>query len=312
MGKETAVSQYPWTPERELSTSEAASLIRSQFADIPCAKIAPLGEGWDFFVFVVDDVFAFRFPKKAIVDKCVERELLLLDRLPKDLPIAVPRPLFRGKPGAGYPWHFWGYRMLRGEPLPYVRVPEMRRVHIARRVGQFLGILHAIDGEGLPLSPWDEKDDDDTPRHVEVRALLEASREVYPAPLFARCTEYLSSPDRVPPDYSGDRKQVHADLLADHILVDSRSFQLTGIIDWGDATAGDPAGDFVGIWMWGADAALEASLAAYGGELDDGARRRIRNHGTLVAMEDVHYATKTQRPELMQAGLAILARELLM
>ncbi len=49
-------------------------------------------EGWDFFVFVVDGELAFRFPKKAIVDKCAERELLLLDRLPDDLPIAVPRP----------------------------------------------------------------------------------------------------------------------------------------------------------------------------------------------------------------------------
>ncbi len=310
--EEEVVSQYPWTPERELSTDEAAALIRSQFPEIPCAKIAPLGEGWDFFLFVVDDEYAFRFPKKAIVDQCVQRELLLLDRLPEDLPIAVPRPLFRGKPGDGYPWHFWGYRMLRGEPLPYVRVPEIQRLQIARRLGEFLGILHDIDGEGLPLSPWNDEDDGDTPWHVELRALLEASREVYPAALFTRCTEYLSSPDRVPPHYTGERKQVHADLLADHILVDPASFLLTGIIDWGDATAGDPAGDFVGIWMWGADAALEAALSTYGGELDDGARRRIRHHGTVIAMQDVHYAAKTQRRALMQAGLATLARELSM
>ncbi len=307
--EEEAMSQYPWTPEREVSTDEAAALIRSQFPDIPCTKIAHLGEGWDFFVFVVDEEIAFRFPKKAIVDQCAERELLLLDRLPADLPIAVPRPLYRGQPGNAYPWHFWGYRMLVGEPLPYVRIPEPRKLYIAERVGEFLGILHATDGEGLPLSVWDT--DDDAPPHFEVRALLEATREVYPAPLFRRCTEYLSSPDYVPRDYTGERKQIHADLLADHILVDPKSFVLTGIIDWGDATAGDPAGDFVGIWMWGGDAALEAALAAYSGKLDPGARRRIRHRGTLIAMEDVHYATKTQRPELLQAGLATLERELL-
>ncbi len=194
--------------------------------------------------------------------------------------------------------------------MPYLRVPEARRTHIAGRVGEFLGILHAMDGEGLPLSPWSDKDDDDTPRQVEVRALLEACREVYRAPLFARCTEYLSAPDRVSADYRGERKQVHADLLADHILVNPTTFLPTGIIDWGDATAGDPAGDFVGIWMWGGDAALKAALTTYSGELDDGARRRIRHHGTLIAMEDVHYGAKTQRPALVQAGLATLEREL--
>ncbi len=303
--------QYPWTPERELSTEQAAILIRSQFPEISCTKIERLGEGWDFFVFVVDGELAFRFPKKAIVDRCAEREILLLDRLPDDLPIAVPRPLHRGEPSADYPWHFWGHRMIPGEPLPYLRVPEARRTHIAGRVGEFLGILHAMDGEGLPLSPWSDKDNDDTPRYVEVRASLDASREVYPAPLFARCTEYLSSPDHVPPDYRSDRKQVHADLLADHILVDPRTFLPTGIIDWGDATVGDPAGDFVGIWMWGGDAALKAALTTYSGELDDGARRRIRHHGTLIAMEDVHYGAKTQRPALVQAGLATLERELM-
>ncbi len=141
--------------------------------------------------------------------------------------------------------------------------------------------------------------------------MLEATREAYPASLFAQCTEYLGSPELIPPDYSGERKQVHADLLADHILVDPRTFAPTGIIDWGDATAGDPSGDFVGIWMWGGDGAVEAALTTYDGELDPGARQRIRYTGTLIAMEDVHYATKTRRSELMRAGLATLERELL-
>lgn len=304
------MSQYPWTPERELSIDQAAALVRSQFPEIPCTKVSLLGEGWDFFVFVVNDEIAFRFPKRSIVDKCAERELLLLDRLSEDLPIAVPRPLYRGVPGDGFPWHFWGHRMLVGEPLSHVLIPERRKPYIAELVGGFLSTLHATDGEGLPLSPW-EDDDDDEPWHIKVGALLEATREAYPASLFAQCTEYLGSPELIPPDYSGERKQVHADLMADHILVDPRTFLPTGIIDWGDATAGDPSGDFVGIWMWGGDGAVEAALTTYDGELDPGARQRIRYTGTLIAMEDVHYATKTRRSELMRAGLATLERELL-
>jgi aminoglycoside phosphotransferase (APT) family kinase protein len=303
------LSHYPWTPERELSIDQAAALVRSQFPEIHCNNLTHLGEGWDFFVFLVDDEIAFRFPKRSAVDKCIEREILLLDRLPEDIPIAVPRPLYQGVPGNGYPWHFWGYRMIVGEPLSQVFIPERHRPQIAQQVGEFLSILHATDGEGLPLSPWDD-DDDDEPWHIKVGVLLEATRESYPASLFTRCIEYLSSPECIPPGYKGERRQVHADLLAGHILVDSQTFLPTGIIDWGDATAGDPAADFVGIWMWGGDGALEAALTTYHGELDPGARRRIRYTGTLIAMEDVHYATKTRRSELMQAGLATLQREL--
>ena len=302
------MSQYPWTPERELSTDQAADLIQSQFPEIPCTTIAHLGEGWDFFVFVIDDGIAFRFPKRAAVDKCAARELLLLDRLPEHLPIAVPRPLYRGQPADDYPWHFWGYRMLPGDSLPFVRVPEKQRVHIARRVGEFLRILHAIDGEGLPPSVWDDANDHES-WPVEVSSRLEATRDAYREPLFDRCVEYLRSPP-IAPKYPGEPKQIHADLLATHILVDPRTFLPTGIIDWGDSTAGDPSGDFVGIWMWGGDALLEAALAAYRGGLGPGARRRIRHRGTLIAMEDVHYGVKSARPQLVESAMATLEREL--
>ncbi|HIL94819.1 MAG TPA: hypothetical protein EYG51_02740, partial [Pseudomonadales bacterium] len=173
------MSQYPWTPERELSTDQAAALIRSQFPETPCTNIAYLGEGWDFFVFVTDNGIAFRFPKRSDVDKCIKRELLLLGRLPEDLPIAVPRPLFLGEPGDAYPWHFWVYRLLVGEPLQNVRIPAQHKLDIAGLVGEFLSKLHSIDGEGLPPSPWD--DDAEEPWPVRVEALLEATREAYPA-----------------------------------------------------------------------------------------------------------------------------------
>jgi aminoglycoside 2''-phosphotransferase len=40
---------------------------------------------------------------------------------------------------------------------------------------------------------------------------------------------------------------LHGDLCADHILFDPKKRVITGIIDWGDSTIGDPAFDFLGI-----------------------------------------------------------------
>src|SRR5205085_1752402 len=40
---------------------------------------------------------------------------------------------------------------------------------------------------------------------------------------------------------------IHCDLAGEHILCDPERSTLTGVIDWGDATIGDPAMDFVGL-----------------------------------------------------------------
>jgi hypothetical protein len=48
------MSQFPWTPERELSTDEAAELIRSQAPDLRFTNIAFLGE-----LTVVHRIFQF-------------------------------------------------------------------------------------------------------------------------------------------------------------------------------------------------------------------------------------------------------------
>lgn len=306
----TIVSQFPWIPERPLSAEDAAEIIRRQFPEVACKRIEPLGEGWDFFMFRVNRELAFRFPKKAIVDRCVERELALLDRLPRDTPLAFPRPLYRGKPDEHFPWRFWGYRLIEGEPLSRVEVPASKRHAIGERVAEFLSMLHAMKIDDLPPSPWVD-DEDEMPFEAQVRTALEASREAYPPALFQRCLDYLAATDLVPPPFTGEHKQVHCDLLAEHILIDPQRCVAIGIIDWGDCNVGDPAGDFVGLWMWGGDGVLEAAIASYSGKLDSGARRRIRHLGTLIAMEDVHYGVNVQRVQPVKAGLATLTRELL-
>jgi Ser/Thr protein kinase RdoA (MazF antagonist) len=49
----------------------------------------------------------------------------------------------------------------------------------------------------------------------------------------------------------------HAELLAEHILVD-RAGEPLAVIDWGDVTTGPWWQDFVGLW--GGDARLESAL----------------------------------------------------
>ena len=43
----------------------------------------------------------------------------------------------------------------------------------------------------------------------------------------------------------------HADLAAEHFLIDPGAWTVTGVIDWGDMAVSDRALDFAGISHWG-------------------------------------------------------------
>ena len=61
-------------------------------------RVAPrrlLGEGWDNSVWVVEERWAFRFPRREIAIAGVARELAVLPRLAPLLPVPIPAPQLR-------------------------------------------------------------------------------------------------------------------------------------------------------------------------------------------------------------------------
>lgn len=63
---------------------------------------------------------------------------------------------------------------------------------------------------------------------------------------------------------------IHRDLSGDaHILCDPRRAEITGIIDWEDASIGDPAIDFTGVYWDCGKKFTKRVLAKYGGKVDE-------------------------------------------
>ena len=52
-----------WTPEYDLTTDAVGAIVRAN-TQLPARRVKKLGEGWDFFCFIVDDRWVFRFPKR--------------------------------------------------------------------------------------------------------------------------------------------------------------------------------------------------------------------------------------------------------
>src|SRR5919198_4471622 len=106
----------PWSAEVVVDAELVRRLI-GQFPELTVHTLRPLAEGWDRALWLVDERWVFGFPRRAIVVPGIERELALLPRLAPLLPLPVPRPVFFGRPAAGFPWPFFGSALLPGREV---------------------------------------------------------------------------------------------------------------------------------------------------------------------------------------------------
>src|SRR3954454_21606901 len=104
-----------WSPEVEVDEPLVRRLLGAQFTALAARSVRPLAEGWDSSVYLVDDEWASRFPRRAIVLTGFALELEALPRLAPLLPVAVPAPVHVGAASEDFPSPFAGARLIRGD-----------------------------------------------------------------------------------------------------------------------------------------------------------------------------------------------------
>ena len=104
-----------WSAEFKLEANLAKLLIESQFPQLSPVSLEFIGEGWDNVAYRVNQDYLFRFPRRQMGADLVDVEWHLLHELAQGLPIAIPKPLFYGKPDVQFKWPFLGYNFLDGK-----------------------------------------------------------------------------------------------------------------------------------------------------------------------------------------------------
>ncbi len=87
-----------------LDVSTVRRLVAAQYphwADLPVRPVAV--QGWDNRTFRLGDDMTVRLPSASQYALAVEKEQRWLPVLAPHLPLPIPVPLARGKPGDGYP-----------------------------------------------------------------------------------------------------------------------------------------------------------------------------------------------------------------
>lgn len=253
-----------WDGEIEVDADRARSLVASTFPELAGLAIAPIGVGWDNAVFAVGSEWVFRFPRRAIAVPGVEREIQVLPRLAGHVPSPISVPRWLGAPTESYPWPWWGGRLIAGIELAESSLPDAGRGALGAQLGTFLRALHGPGlmrtvGASLPLDPMRRGD-------LAVRVPYARRRldQVTTAGLWQTTPEVerlLADAAEVPPP--SRTTVLHGDLHSRHVLVDHAG-GLTGVIDWGDVCAGDPAVDLSIVYAALVGEARSAFFDAYG------------------------------------------------
>ena len=296
-----------WDPERIVDEDRARELIAAQFPELAHVDIRQLAAGWDNTVHLVEGRWAFRFPRRKIAVPGVAREIDTLGRLAPHLPLPIPEPRFIGAPSDSFDWPWFGAPYLPGRELAEAGLADEQREAIGAGVGAFLRALHdgglmARIGPSLPVDPLRRAD---MPYRVasarERLDGLEAARLWAPnsaVPRLLRDAENLPPPSRT--------VVLHGDLHVRHVLVDPEG-RPTGVIDWGDACAGDPSVDLAFAFGSLSGAARRAFCEAYG-PIDRLTELRARVIAVFLAAALLSYADDARLAPLRAESLASLER----
>ena len=291
----------PWQPERVVDPELARQLIESQFPELAGKSLVPLRAGWDNTVYRMDHDFVFRFPRRELAVRLLAQELALLPALSPELPIAIPVPVFAGRPTAAFAWPFAGYRFIPGETACSLRLGARVREDLAEPLADFLSTLHAFPAaRARELGAGEDELDRlyvarRAPRvRSDLRELLD--EELLPPEIGTELEALLERALTLEPPARG-RCLVHGDLYVRHLVLDETP-ALAGVIDWGDVHVGLPEVDLALAYAFLPPAARQRFFARYGA-ISDESRLLVRFRAAYHGLSTLKYAARTGDADLL-------------
>jgi aminoglycoside phosphotransferase (APT) family kinase protein len=310
-----AVNRMP-AADVEVSADLVRRLLADQHPDLARLPVEFLANGWDNELYRVGDGLIARLPRRALGAEIIKNEQRWLPGLAPRLPLPIPYPERTGVPACGYPYSWSVVPYLPG--VPAAQAGSFDPAAAAAAVGGFLGALHVPAPADAPANPF---------RGVPL-AQRAGSFAANLALLTGQAGQELLDRDAVlrgwdaalaAPRYDGPPLWLHGDLHPANVLVNDG--QVSGVIDFGDITAGDPASDLSVAWMllppgchasfWsayqtagsaGGSRASWGSWASWGSRVrvDDALRARARGWALNLAI--VFLAHSQDNPVLLEVG----------
>jgi aminoglycoside phosphotransferase (APT) family kinase protein len=214
-------------------------LLEAQQPDLSHLPIRVMAHGWDNLMYRLGDGLAVRLPRREAAAGLVVNEQRWLPVVAPRLPLPVPAPVRAGRPALGYPWPWSIVPFLPGRLA--AREPPADPADAAVSLGRFLAALHAPAPPDAPANP-----NRGIPL-AERAAVVTENLSVLGGLVDRGAVTWAWRAALAAPAWGSAPVWVHGDLHPANILV--RRGRISGVIDFGDITAGDPATDLSVAWM---------------------------------------------------------------
>src|SRR5579883_2111909 len=281
------------------------SLIQQNFPEIELRNIRPITRGWDSFVLDVNGELIFRFPMRDDVMVYLRREMRLLPLLEPALSTPIPHFRYIGRGNAAYLHTFVGYTKLDGVALESEEITGEQLARLAPALARFLSELHCFPVE-LAIQASVEAHTPEQWRERYYERYLDLQKRVFPRlneELRTRSAQLWEGFLEDKTIFTFQPVLIHCDLNGEHILCDPERGVLTGVIDWGDVTIGDPALDFVGLHRQHGRAFVEQVLSNYQGQDDGTFWRRMDFYLCYEPFAQLIYGAYEENERFIRQGI---------
>jgi aminoglycoside 2''-phosphotransferase len=239
------------------TAKDFAERIRAMTPGVIVQTAVYNGEGLGNDVVIVNGRLVFRFAKTERGRAALAGELEVLRAIRSRVALPIPNPVYTGDGSMAY-------ELVPGEQLSYAvlrKLPDSVVETIAVQLGEFLRALHGTPTSGtLPATlalagrvEWEELRRD---TETLIYPLFLPHQRAWAKKLFDRV---LGDPLQL----EDAPRLVHGDLWPEHVLFDRVAGRLSGIIDFGQAGLGDPAGDLGNLLQVYGETFVRRMLPAY-------------------------------------------------
>ncbi|MEU4480576.1 aminoglycoside phosphotransferase family protein [Micromonospora sp. NPDC023966] len=214
------------------------ALLREQHPDLADLELRDVAGGWDNQQWRLGPELAVRMPRTARAPILLRTEQKWLPFLAERLPLPTPVPMRTGEPSELFE-HTWTIaRWVEGEPADHTPITS---ADSAKTLAGFLRALHQPAPADAPANPT---------RGIPLAGMrddLDGWFEVLAGDANAGAAREMLEKAVAAPAWQGTPLWLHGDLHPANVVVQDGT--LSGVIDFGELCAGDPATDLAAAWV---------------------------------------------------------------
>ena len=257
-------------------------------------------------VLIVNDNIVFRFPKYEKGIQKLRIETQLLEKIRPFITLQIPNPSYQRFQNEVPGKVFAGYEMIEGDPFwknIFTEINDEKQLQkLACTLARFLKELHEI-----PLSTFEGiMQCDSTDMYSEINSLYSQLKEhVYPFMRNAAKKEVSTSFElylNESSHFNFTPSLVHGDFGMTNILYSATKRDISGVIDFGGVSIGDPAYDLAGILASYGEEFLQLFEAYYPNL--EAVKERMYFYKSTFALQEALFGVLNNDKKAFEAGIA--------